>query len=200
MTRFLVVSAFPAGDRIGDQPLEAVIAALTEARCEYSVRALHHEGFRATMSASERHAYDTDNGVISDDVASHVDDVRQSTGIVFVYPSQRCTLPPILKGWLERVLVPGVAFQLDERTRKVTPALGHIRQLVGVATYPESRAAVLRAHDGGRRTITRALRLVCGLSTRTSWYPMYDVERSTVIQHREFATRVRRDLARRVQA
>ena len=40
----------------------------------------------------------------------------------------------MLRGWLERVLVPGVAFTFDEQG-KVRPALSNVRRIVGVSTY-----------------------------------------------------------------
>ena len=43
--------------------------------------------------------------------------------LVFVYPTWWSGLPAILKGWLERVMVPGVGFVFDEQTGKVRPGL-----------------------------------------------------------------------------
>jgi hypothetical protein len=62
--------------------------------------------------------------------------------LVFVYPTWWSGLPAILKGWLERVLVPGVGFVLDERTNKVRPGLGQVRHLVGISTYGSPRSYV----------------------------------------------------------
>ena len=53
---------------------------------------------------------------------------------MFVYPTWWSGLPAILKGWLERVMVPGVGFTFDSRTGKVKPGLTHVRRIVGIST------------------------------------------------------------------
>ena len=66
-------------------------------------------------------------------------------------------------------MVPGVGFRFDERTGKVKPGLGHVRRIVGISTYGSPRSHVLAVNDNGRRILTRALRMSCGLRTRTTW-------------------------------
>ena len=45
----------------------------------------------------------------------HAEIIKQAEALVFVYPTWWSTMPAILKGWLERVLVPGVGFVFDEQ-------------------------------------------------------------------------------------
>ena len=66
--------------------------------------------------------------------AEHAALVRPRDAIVFVYPTWWSSLPAILKGWLERVLVPGVGFRFNERGR-CAPACSHVRHVVGISTY-----------------------------------------------------------------
>jgi len=100
-----------------------------------------------------------------------------------------------MKGWLERVMVPGVGFRFNERTGKVEPGLGHVRRIVGISTYGSPRAYVLAVNDNGRRILTRALRVSCGLRTRTTWLGLYAIDTSTPDLRAEFAARVERTLA-----
>ena len=51
--------------------------------------------------------------------------------MVFVYPTWWSGLPAILKGWLDRVMVPGVGFRFDEQG-KVKPGLHQVRRIVGL--------------------------------------------------------------------
>ena len=66
-------------------------------------------------------------------------------------------------------MVPGVSFRFDERTGKVKPALGNVRTIVGISTYGSPRTYVWLTNDNGRRILTRALRMSCGIRTRTRW-------------------------------
>jgi putative NADPH-quinone reductase len=128
-------------------------------------------------------------------VAEHASLVQRAEVIVFVYPTWWSGLPAILKGWLERVMVPGIGFVLDERTNKVRPGLGQMRRLVGISTYGSPRSYVRLVNDNGRRIITRALRMSCGLRVRTSWLGLYAIDTATAAERTEFLARVEAELA-----
>jgi NAD(P)H dehydrogenase (quinone) len=114
---------------------------------------------------------------------------------VFVYPTWWSSLPAILKGWLERVMVPGVSFRFDERTGKVRPALGNVRTIVGISTYGSRRSYVRLMNDNGRRILTRALRVSCGIRTRTRWLGLYAIDTATESRRAEFAAHVEQAMA-----
>ena len=105
--------------------------------------------------------------------------VRSASTLVFVYPTWWFGVPAVMKGWLERVLVPGVAFTLDPETKKVRRNMGHVRRIVGVTTYGSSPLAVHLAGDGGRRTLGRTLRLVAHPLARTTWLGLYGMDTAT---------------------
>ena len=115
--------------------------------------------------------------------------------LVFVYPTWWSGLPAIMKGWLERVMVPGVGFRFNERTGKVEPGLGHVRRIVGISTYGSSRAYVRRrerqrpAHDHpGAADVVRIAR-------PTDWLGLYGSTRRPPTSVTEFAARVERAMA-----
>ena len=112
-------------------------------------------------------------------MARHAALVRWADALVFVYPTWWMGLPAILKGWLERVLVPGVAFHLDPGTHRVVSDLGSVRRVVGITTYGSSWPRVRLVHDAGRRTLLRALRMLCARRCRTAWLALYSVDAPT---------------------
>ncbi len=128
-------------------------------------------------------------------VAEHARLVQRASTIVFVYPTWWSGLPAIMKGWLERVLVPGVGFVLDERTNKVRPGLGQMRRIVGISTYGSPRSYVRLVNDNGRRIISRALRMSCGLRVRVSWLGLYAIDTATAAQRQAFLARVEQKMA-----
>jgi len=146
------------------------------------------------MTAEERDAYEGGQPIRSDVVRRHAELVRRADVLVFAYPARRLGLPAVLKGWLERVLVPGVAFHLDERTNRVVADLRHVRRVVGIATYGEPRWRVRLLHDGGRRTLLRALVLLCHRPCRRTWVALYDAAGVSVEAERAFLDRVERRL------
>ena len=147
------------------------------------------------MTAEERRAYHGDAPILDPIVAEHADLVTRAQALVFVYPTWWSGLPAILKGWLERVMVPGVGFRFDERTHKVRPGLGQVRHIIGISTYGSPRSYVRLINDNGRRTLTRALRMSCGFRARTTWLGFYAIDTSTLGAREEFAARVEREMA-----
>ena len=65
------------------------------------------------LSPAERTAYHGDHPVIDELVQSQIDLVQSVEALVFVYPTWWSGLPAVLKGWLERVMVPGVGFRFE---------------------------------------------------------------------------------------
>lgn len=193
--RALILLAATEGNDLCGKAAERAATALRAKGHDVSLRDLVAEGFAVAMTAEEREAYHGDTPILDPLVAEHAALVGAAEILVFVYPTSLSTMPPILKGWLERVMVPGVGFVLDHRN-KVQPGLGHVRRIVGISTYSEGRVEVKMTRDNGRRTITRALRLSCGLRTRTAWVPLYSVGAATAEQRAKFLERCARRTGR----
>lgn len=197
MTMALVVSCHPGEDSFTAHLAEQTVAALGRAGHDVTHLDLYRLGFRTAMSTEERLAYHGDEPVLDPMVAEHIELLRRATTLVFVYPTWWATLPAKLKGWLERVMVPGVGFRFDERTGKVRPNLTNVRRIVGVSTYGSPRWYVRLITDAGRRTLVRSLRFSCGPRTRTAWHGMYAIDSSTEADRAAFVDGVVRSLERR---
>ena len=188
----LVVVAEPHADGYAHTLARRAATGLVAAGADVDVLDLYALGFRAALSREEWHAYQTDRPILDPVVAEHARLVQGAEVLVFAYPTCWSGLPAILKGWLERVLVPGVGFRLDERTGKVRPALTGVRAIVGVSTYRSTRRSVATVNDNGRRTLTRALRLNCGWRTTTRWFGLYSFDSTTGVERADFAAAVER--------
>ncbi len=194
--RALVIHADPDPAGYSTVLRDAAVRGLRAGGHEVDVLALADEGFDWRMSTADRRAYHTDDPIVDDQVRRHADAVRQAEALVFVYPTRWFGLPAPMKGWLERVLVTGVAFELHPRTHRVKGTLGRVRRLVAITTYRGSRTEVLRFADGGRRSITRTIRLTCGWRCRTTWLGLYAAPRRSEARRAEFARAVTRRMER----
>lgn len=193
--RALIIIAHPCDDSFSHAAAERAVAGLTAAGHHVDTIDLYAEEFRAAMSIEERIAYETDDPILDEQVAAHVALLKQAQILVFVYPTWWSGLPAILKGWLDRVMVPGVGFRFDEASGRVRPGLTQVRRLIGVSTYGSPRSAVRLVNDNGRRTITRTLRLSCGIRTRTEWHGLYSMDNATPADRTAFLARVEQRLA-----
>lgn len=134
----------------------------------HSVDVLDVHRYNKMMSAEERAAYHSNEPVVSEDVRDSVNRLRKAQSMLFCYPTVAFTVPATVKGWLERVLVPGVAFVFDEKHR-VRPGMANIRRVGAITTSPHGRIARLRARDSGKRTTARTLRLSCHRRCRVTF-------------------------------
>ncbi|CAB4596296.1 unannotated protein [freshwater metagenome] len=192
--RVLVIHAHPDPESFSHAILAATLDGLARAGHDSTVIDLYALDYPGGLSRDEWRAYETHSPVLDPMVAEHVDLVRSADALVFVYPTWWSSLPAVLKSWLERTMVMGLAFTLDERTRRIQPGLGHLRHLVGISTYGSPRWYVKLVNDNGRRTITRTLRLSTGGKARTTWLPLYTLDGRTPESRRAFLDRVRRSM------
>jgi putative NADPH-quinone reductase len=192
----LVVVAHPCDDSFTHAAAERAVAGLRAGGHEVAVVDLYALGFRVAMSPAERHAYHGETPLIDEHTREHARLVQWADCLVFVYPTWWSSLPAMLKGWLERVMVPGVGFVFDEDSGKVRPGLRNVRRLVGISSYGSPRSVVKIINDNGRRTITRALRLACGLRTRVTWLGLYGIDTASESRRKQFLDRVETSMAR----
>jgi len=185
----VVVIGWPSGS-LETAAFERVITATTAVGHDVTTVDLVKDGFQAAMPRAERELYHEQRVDPPAALAPYVAAVRAAEALVFVYPTIASSVPPVVRGWLERVMLPGVAFVFDERSGRVRPGLGKVRTIVGVATYPDSWLTTKAEHDNGRRLLLRALRLNTGLRTRTKWVGCYDAPGADDVTRNRFLARV----------
>ncbi len=190
----LVVHAHPNQDGFSRALRDAAVRGLETGGHSVDVLDLYEEGFVAAMSESERRAYESDTPIVDPQVQRSADLLTAADTVVFVYPTWWWGLPAILKGWLDRVLVPGVAFTLGDGRPK--PGLTNVRRLEGITTYGSSRIHSQFFNDAGRRTISRTLRMVCHKRTKVTWHPLYSIDGTTDQQRSAFLEKIERRLAK----
>jgi NAD(P)H dehydrogenase (quinone) len=89
---------------------------------------LHEEHFDPLITSTEI----PKNGKINDLVKKHCDDLIQSDGIIIVHPNWWGQPPAILKGWIDRIIRPGIAYEfLDGDNGEGTP-IGLLKAKTGL--------------------------------------------------------------------
>ena len=159
LVRVLLIDAYDE-----DDPDRGVVAVATTTLRAAGHDVDHHclqaQRFAMVMTEAERAAYHEDEPLIALETRAAADAVAAADALLFCYPTTTFTVPAPLKGWLERVLVPGVAFVFDAKGR-VAPGMTNVRRLGVITTTPHGWRATRRARDQGRRTILWTLRLSC---------------------------------------
>jgi NAD(P)H dehydrogenase (quinone) len=113
---------------------------------------------------------------------------------VLCHPTWTFGPPAILKGFYDRVLMPGVSFTLENG--KVRPALLHIRHLAAVVTYGRPRYMVLWMGDPPRRIVTRYLWWLTGKRAARTYLARYHMNVVTPELGRRFIAKMDRAMRR----
>jgi putative NADPH-quinone reductase len=185
----LVLTAHPCADSYNHAVSAATVRGLKAGGHDVTHIDLYAIDFVTAMSKEEHDAY-RDHAAPPDAlVREHGELALTVDTLVFVYPTWWSGPPAILKGWLERVLVPGVGFTFDARG-KVQPGLTNVRRIVGVSTYGSPWSYVKLINDNGRRMLTRALRSTCGRHTATTWLGLYSIDTLGTAEREAFLDRV----------
>ena len=192
----LVIIGHPCSDSFSHAIAGRAVEGLKSAGHDVQTIDLHAIGFTAAMTLDERLAYQSDDPILDPQVAEHAELVKAAQILVFIYPTWWSGLPAMLKGWLERVLVPGVGFKIDETTLKVKPGLRNVRRIVGISTYGSPWLVVKVVNDNGRRILTRALRMSCGVRTRVTWLGLTRMDTASADDRTAFLARVEQRMAR----
>lgn len=190
MSRALVLFAHPCPESFSAALHERVVAALKASGREVDDCDLYAEGFSPVLTEAERRGYH-DEATNTAPVAEHVARLRAADTLVMVFPVWNFGYPAMLKGFFDRVFLPGVSFRLVDG--KVRPNLTHIRRLVAVTTYGGSRMRAMLAGDPPRRSVTRAVWHVCR-PERMRYLALYDMNRADAARRNAFLDRVGREI------
>lgn len=173
---------------------DAARRGLETAGHEVSVIDLAVDDFNPVMGLDEWHQYMSRSGTISVELKRYVDLVRHAEVLVFVYPTWWSGVPAQLKGWFDRVLVPGVAFSFNANG-KVRPALEHTRRIFVFSTYGSPKLYVKLVNDNGRRLLCRALRIATQKRARTTHLGLYAMDKATDVQRSNFLSKIETKMA-----
>ncbi|MGL4237278.1 NAD(P)H-dependent oxidoreductase [Tabrizicola sp.] len=187
MTRALVIYAHPCNDSFAAALRDTVTGTLSTRGWKVDLCDLYAEKFDPVMSAEERRGYHdlTSN---TRPVQTHVDRLRAAEALIFVHPVWNFGFPAILKGYTDRVFLPGISFRLDNG--KVKPAMTHIRKLASVTTYGADRLRAFLAGDPPRRVVSRAFRHACQ-PDKFLYMALYDMNRADAARRADYLARVR---------
>jgi len=151
---------------------------------------LYAEGFNPVLSRQERLDYH-DLRVNTTHVAGYVDRLRRAEALVLCFPIWSFGPPAILKGFFDRILIPGVAFSLNDQG-DIKANLQQIRKLAGIVTYGQTRLASVFMGDPPRKYISRALKWCGHPRASVTYLAHYNMNKSTDQTRGRFLDRVER--------
>ena len=191
--RILLVYCHPRPDSFAAALRDAAIEALRAGGHEVELRDLYAEDFRPAMDEAERgwhHTIGENLGGIEDHVAA----LRRAEALLLVYPTWWYGMPAMLKGWFDRVWVPGVAWQLGDGV--IQPCLTNIRRFGVITTYGSPLWLLWALFWPDRRVLGGGLRRLCGPGCKMDWLYLTMMDTRPAADRATFIAKVRARLSR----
>jgi len=106
----LVILGHPEANSFNHAMAVRVIKTLTRSAHTVTFHDLYAEGFDPVMPYAEI----PEKAVLPEDIKLHCQDLVSADGIIVIHPNWWGQPPAMVKGWIDRVLRPGVAYQFLE--------------------------------------------------------------------------------------
>lgn len=191
--RVLVLYAHPVESSYHSALHMRAVQALANAGHEVDDCDLYAEGFDPCLTRQERLCYH-DISANTAAVQAHVDRLKRAEGLVLVFPVWNFGFPAILKGFFDRVFVPGVSFRMNDG--RAESCLTNIGKMACITTYGATRLRAFLAGDPPRKIVTRMLRATIRPGARVRYLATYDMNRATDRTRAAFLQRVDAELGR----
>jgi len=197
--RVHVVHAHPVETSFNRALFDTTVTALTAAGHEVDALDLYQEQFDAVLSREERLNYHDIPGNLTSAVKPYVDRLRAAEAIVFVHPVWNYGYPAILKGYFDRVFLPGVSFVLvggnGSDTGKLVTNMKNIRKVAFVTSYGGDRFRTMIMGDPPRRLARRWAWATFGTLMPPKYLAFYDMNNATPERLNAFIEKVRGEMA-----
>lgn len=192
--RALVVYCHPKETSFTAAVRDLVLEKLSLAGAETRVIDLYRRGFAPVLTGAELDIYEQ-APANRQPVAQDVTDVLWCDTLIFVYPTWWYSLPAMLKGWLDRVLLPEVAFLMpDGDNDNIRPGLTNITRLGVFTTCGASWGLTQMIGAPGKRMILRGVRAICARRCKTTFAAHYLMDSSTDASRQAHLARVARKM------
>ena len=185
--KILVLYAHPVESSFNAALHELIVERLAAAGHEVDDLDLYAEDFDPRLTRAERLAYHDPRS--ADDTADpYVRRLLAAEALVLSFPVWNYGFPAILKGFFDRVFLPGVSFRMVNG--KAQPSLHNIRKVATVTTYGGSRFRAMLMGNPPRKLVNRVLRATVKPGAPVSYMAHYSMNLSTTKTREKFTAKV----------
>jgi NAD(P)H dehydrogenase (quinone) len=169
------------------------LGGLAEGGHEVDLCDLYAEGFNPVMSEEERRRYhDTSKNQIG--IETYVARLRAAEALVVQFPTWCFGPPAMLKGFLDKVLAPGISFDMSD-PQNIKPLL-ELRLVAGIVTYGRDRLRAIAMGDPPRKLVTRYLPRSAVVKARARYHALYHMNVASEARRKGFIAEVRKAMVR----
>ncbi len=185
--KVLVLHAHPVETSFNASLHRLIVERLSAAGHQVDDCDLYAEDFDPRLTRAERLAYH-DPRSANDPVDPYVQRLLTAEALVLCFPVWNYGYPAILKGFFDRVFLPGVSFTMvDGRAR---PSLHNIAKAAVVTSYGGSRLRAFLMGNPPRKLAMRLLRSTIRPFAPVSYLAHYSMNLSTPASRERFMNKV----------
>ena len=189
--RCLVVHAHPLPTSLTRHFCDVARQHLAEAGHQIEFLDLYAAGFDPRLTQAERathHAAVHDHSAVEAETAQ----LQRAEIIVLIFPTWWFGPPAIVKGWIDRVFAPGVAFAQGENFGPIKPLLAGLKKAVVVTTLGSPWwVDWLVIRRPMRRVFKTGVFGACAPHASFYFLPFYDAEKATSERVARFCGRIK---------
>ena len=187
--RILVLYCHPVESSFNSALHRTVVQTLSEQGHEVDDCDLYAEGFNPALSREELLVYQ-DTAQNRSATGPYIERLLRAEGLVMVFPIWNFGLPAMLKGFIDRVFVPGVSFDMSD-PRRIQPGLTHLRRVCGVTTYGVPRWKAMLLGDSARATVLKFCKRLTGGRAAVTYDALYGMNTASPTELARFMQKIR---------
>ena len=173
----LVVTSHPLSNSLCKQLTDGVIKKLLSMNHEIIVEDLYANKFDPVLTIEERKSYYSDS-YDSSGVTEEVKRLQDAEALVLLFPTWWFSFPAILKGWFDRVWVPGIAYDHASDFGPIKPRLDNLKKVLVVTTLGAPWwVDRLIMWQPVKRVIKVALLQACAKKSSLKYLSLYESEK-----------------------
>jgi len=186
--RILYIYCHPLPESFHAAIREEVLRALNDADHQVDLLDLYAEKFDPVLSEQgRRHYHDISRNRTG--LEDYIARLTSAEALILQFPTWCFGFPAMLKGFFDRMIMPGVAFDLSDPAH-VKPTLRNIKRIIAIVTYGRPRYMALWMSDPPRKIVKRYLRWFTGGKARADYYALYHLNVTSGAQRAAFMAKV----------
>jgi putative NADPH-quinone reductase len=186
--KVLYVYCHPVPESFHGAIREGALAGLSQANHTVDLLDLYEEGFNPVLSAEARRRYH-DTSRNRQGVENYVERLLSAEALIVQFPTWSFGPPAMLKGFFDRMLMPGVAFDLSDPNH-VRPILHNIVKMAGIVTYGRPWHNALYMGNPPRKIIKRYVPSFIRKGAPVHYYALYHMNTATEARRKNFIAKV----------
>ncbi len=186
--RVLYLYCHPLPESFHASIRDEALAGLKAAGHDVDLCDLYAEGFDPVLSEEGRRHYH-DPAVNQAGLEGYVARLQAAEGLVVQFPTWCFGMPAMLKGFFDRLIMPGVAFDISNPAKVLS--LLAFKRVAGIATYGRPRYMAFYMGDPPRKIVKRYLGWYAAKGAKVDYHALYHLNVASEAKRKGFIAEVR---------